>query len=126
MQAEIIFYVKDQQISKQFYSRILNATPTLDVPGMVEFTISEGLKLGLMPESGISKIICPMLPNPSSGNGIPRCELYLLTINHLLFFERALSAGAKLISHPLLRDWGHIVSYVADPDGHVLAFAGES
>ena len=118
-----ILYVADQQKSKIFYSSILNLDPILDVPGMTEFSITENCKLGLMPESGISKILKDKIPNPSSGNGIPRCELYLLVDNPEVYLERALQQGAKLISELSPRDWGDKVGYVSDLDGHVIAFA---
>jgi len=90
---------------------------------MTEFTLGDNIKLGLMPETGIAKILSNKVPYPSSGNGIPRCELYLKTNNALDLYKRAIKAGAINISEPLARNWGDMVSYVADLDGHILAFA---
>lgn len=123
-QYEIILYVADQQQSRDFYSAILQKTPALDVPGMTEFVLMDGLKLGLMPENGIAKILADKTPHPKNGNGIPRCELYLLMENPEDAFALALDAGATEISPVQDRDWGDRVGYVADKDGHVLAFAG--
>lgn len=123
-QYEIILYVADQQQSRDFYSAILKKTPALDVPGMTEFVLMDGLKLGLMPENGIAKILADKTPHPKNGNGIPRCELYLLVENPEAAFALALHAGATEISPVQDRDWGDRVGYVADKDGHVLAFAG--
>jgi|ERR1041385_1342082 uncharacterized glyoxalase superfamily protein PhnB len=120
---EIIFYVADQQKSRKFYSSVLQKEPALDVPGMTEFMLSGGLKLGLMPEKGIATILSDKTPHPSTGNGIPRCELYILTNDIENLFARALEAGAKQVSNISPRDWGDTVGYVADPDGHILAFA---
>ena len=74
---EFILYVSDQVRSTKFYGKLLDLTPTLNVPGMTEFHLSKTVKLGLMPESGISNI----------------------------------------------RDWGDPVGYIADLDGHIIAFA---
>lgn len=123
MEIEVILYVKDLQKSKFFYSAIFEKKPNLDVPGMVEFELAKNIKLGLMPDTGIAKIICPVMPNPSSGTGIPRCELYLKDKNHLRYYANAIQNGATIISESALRDWGDTVSYVADFDGHILAFA---
>jgi len=123
MEIEFILYVKDLAKSKLFYCNLFELKPTLDVPGMVEFSLAKDVKLGLMPESGISKIICPVMPNPSSANGIPRCELYIKDKRHLDFFNNALANGAKIISQPNLRNWGDVVSYVADYDGNIIALA---
>ncbi|MFH2095814.1 MAG: VOC family protein, partial [Bacteroidota bacterium] len=92
---EIILYVSDQAKSRDFYSAILGLQPVLDVPGMTEFEIHPGMKLGLMPESGIAKIIGANLPHPSGGNGIPRCELYLLVNDAEVHYDMALELGAK-------------------------------
>ena len=120
---EIILYVADQQRSRDFYSAILQKQPVLDVPGMTEFDLAEGLKLGLMPEKGIAKILSDKTPHPETGNGIPRCELYILSEAVEDSYKRALAAGAKEVSPVSDRDWGDRVGYAADHDGHILAFA---
>src|SRR5687767_11931334 len=114
---EIILYVSDQKMSTAFYSRLFG-DPSLDVPGMTEFELNENLKLGLMPETGIAKILGNKAPHPSAGSGIPRCELYLLTGNAQELMKTAMSAGATLISEFLPRNWGHSAGYVMDADGH--------
>ena len=123
---EFILYVSDQQKSRDFYQILLDQKPILDVPGMTEFTINEFVKIGLMPNEGIAKIITPKLPHPTSGNGIPRCELYLQVENIETLFELAKKAGAIEISPIALRDWGDYVGYLSDFDGHVIALASKS
>lgn len=120
---EFIIYVKDQKASKIFYAEVLAQEPTLDVPGMTEFQIADNVKLGIMPESGIVKILKDFVPDPASGAGIPRCEIYFHVDSPEIYYQRSLNAGATKISAPLIRDWGDMVAYCADPDGHVLAFA---
>jgi uncharacterized glyoxalase superfamily protein PhnB len=122
-QLEFILYVSNQEKSTKFYKTILQQNPSLNVPGMTEFTLNEFVKIGLMPNDGIAKITTPTLPHPTSGNGIPRCELYLRVENIETIFEEAKRAGAIEISPIALRDWGDTVGYVADFDGHVIAFA---
>jgi uncharacterized glyoxalase superfamily protein PhnB len=122
---EIILYVSDQKRSRDFYSALLAKEPSLDVPGMTEFILSDNLKLGLMPENGIAKILSDKTPHPSSGNGIPRCELYLKVSNPEDSYHLAVSIGAKEISTVQYRDWGDTAGYVADPDGHIIAFASD-
>lgn len=119
----IILYVADQQSSTTFYEKILNKKPILNVPGMTEFMISDDFKLGLMPENGIAKIICPYTKHPKLGNGIPRCELYLIVENPEQSLAKAINKGATEISKPSLMDWGDEVAYCMDPDGHIIAFA---
>ena len=123
LEIEFILYVSDQSKSTEFYTNLLQLNPCLDVPGMTEFKINEFTKLGLMPEKGISKIISPIMPNPKEGNGIPRCELYLKVKNSIEYLNRGIKFGGKMISQLKDRDWGDKVSYIADLDGHIIAFA---
>ena len=120
---EIIIYCEDQNRSKDFYSAILNKEPVLDVPGMTEFQITPEVKLGLMPEDGIAKILENKTLHPSSGNGIPRCELYIYVNDVTEAYAKAISIGASEISKAKDRDWGDQVAYVSDFDGHIVAFA---
>lgn len=125
-QLEFILYVFNQEKSRDFYQILFQQKPSLDVPGMTEFTLNEFVKIGLMPNDGIAKIITPTLPHPTSGNGIPRCELYLQVENIETTFEAAKQTGAIEISPIALRDWGDYVGYLADFDGHVIALASKS
>lgn len=122
-QLEIILYVKDQLQSKVFYENLFRCQPIIDVPGMTEFNLSDYCKLGLMPNSGIAKIITPHTLHPDLGLNIPRCELYLQVDDILLEYEHALKIGAKLIQPIMEMNWGDKVCYFADPDGHIIAFA---
>ena len=122
-QVEFILYVADQERSKNYYSKVLGIEPVLNVPGMTEFLLSENVKLGLMPEEGIAKIISGHMPHPAEANGIPRCELYLRVTDVNEYCERALAEGGKLVSPVQARDWDDTVGYIADPEGHILAFA---
>lgn len=118
-----ILYVKDQARSAEFYARVLDCQPTLNVPGMTEFTLSESCVLGLMPEAGIKRLLGSRLPDPARAAGIPRAEIYLRVENASAFHRRALEAGAYELSGLADRDWGDRVSYCLDLDSHVLAFA---
>jgi len=120
---QFIIYVKDRQKSKQFYEIVLQISPSLDVPGMTEFKLADNVILGIMPENGIAKIISTHLPHPKDGNGIPRCELYLKVKNPKNYIAKGIELGGKEISKLQKRDWGDIVGYISDLDGHILAFA---
>jgi uncharacterized glyoxalase superfamily protein PhnB len=118
-----VLYVADQARSKEFYKKTLALEPSLDVPGMTEFELNDDCRLGLMQEKGIATILGNAVPDPASGSGIPRCELYLRVDDPQAYCDRALHAGAKQVSALQLRNWGDEAAYVADPDGHIIAFA---
>jgi len=119
--AHLIFFVREQAASARLYSAILDRPPTLDVPGMTEFTLCGGAVLGLMPSAGIRRLL--PIADPESASGIPRAELYLVVDDAGATYERAVAAGARVLSAVSERDWGDRAGYVADPDGHVIAFA---
>ncbi len=117
-----VLYVADQQASARFYRQVLGDEPVLDVPGMTEFSLGPGASLGLMPESGIARLLDHKV-DPSRGAGVARAELYLRVEDPGVMYERAVAAGARPLSPMAARGWGDRVGYCQDPDGHVLAFA---
>ena len=123
MKIHFILYVSDQERSTAFYSQVLGEAPTLNVPGMTEFSLEDSTVLGLMPETGIVNLLGPAIFNPGLARGIPRSEVYLVVENPEAFYARAIAEGACELSRLALRDWGHRAAYCLDPDGHVLAFA---
>lgn len=125
LRAEFILYVDDQRRSSRFYAEVLQAQPTLDVPGMTEFALPGGAILGLMPRSSIERLL-PQLESAIDREPEARAELYLVVEHCRDWFDRAVAAGAAPLSDPSDRDWGHRVGYVLDPDAHVIAFAQES
>lgn len=125
MKAHLILYVADQQTSTEFYRSVLALEPTLNVPGMTEFTISDDCILGLMPERGIKRLLGDRLPDPAQANGIPRAELYLRVDEPEAYHRRAIGHGARELSAVDRRDWGDIAGYCMDRDGHVIAFSKE-
>lgn len=123
MKPHFILYVADQQLRAAFYSSVLLNPPTLDVPGMTEFSIGETTILGLMPEDAVLCLLGNAISHPALARGIPRSEVYLVVKNPGDFHSRAIASGARELSALALRDWGHTAAYSQDPDGHILAFA---
>jgi uncharacterized glyoxalase superfamily protein PhnB len=119
---EVILYVEDQLLARDFYRATLAIEPTLDVPGMTEFLVGNAT-LGLMPARGIRKILCDAVSESSRD---VRCELYIDVDDPALFVARAIQNGAKELSALAPRDWGDDVTYLSDPDNHVIAFAKKS
>lgn len=116
----VILFVADQQRAATFYAAVLGERASLDVPGMTEFPLPGGAILGLMPESGVSRLLPAVDPTPVNGN---RSELYLTVSDPEAFVERALDAGGSLASAMAPRNWGDRAAYVRDLDGHLVVFA---
>jgi catechol 2,3-dioxygenase-like lactoylglutathione lyase family enzyme len=122
VRTNFILFVRDQRASTDFYRNVLAVEPILDVPGMTEFHLGEGVVLGLMPEKGITRLLDGAV-DPAAAEGVPRAELYLLVDAPSAYQARALAAGGKELSPLQDRDWGEAAAYCQDLDGHVLAFA---
>lgn len=120
--AHLILFVRDQAASARFYAAALDLAPSLDVPGMTEFSLPGGAILGLMPEAGITRLLGESI-DPSRAQGVARAELYLIMDDVDRAWSRALAAGATAVSEPAPRNWGDRAGYLRDPDGHLLAFA---
>jgi catechol 2,3-dioxygenase-like lactoylglutathione lyase family enzyme len=125
MNAIFILFVRDQERSAIFYASALGSAPVLDVPGMTEFSLFGSAGLGLMPETGIRRLLGPGLPDPATAHGTPRSELYLVVDDPAICHARALAAGGKELSPLTERPWGDLAAYCLDPDGHIVAFAGK-
>ncbi len=122
---EFILYVSNQERSTSFYRHLLKLSPILNVGGLTEFQLIPGVKLGLMPVKIATKFLNFKMPQPSGGVGIPRCELYLKVPSAEKFLQRAIELGGELINELEPQDWGDTVGYLADLDGHIIAFAEE-
>lgn len=123
MKTHFILYVADQAQSTAFYSAVLDTQPTLNVPGMTEFSLSEGIIIGLMPEVGVVRLFGDEITPPVAAGRSPRAEIYLVMKDAEAYHSRAIKNGAREISGMQARDWGHTAAYSIDPDGYVVAFA---
>jgi len=119
----IIFYVKNQNKAKELYSQLFSIKPVLHVPGMTEFVLGSNIKLGLMPNERINKLIETKTPHPDNAEGIPKCELYVVIENPEKYLEKAVKIGFIKLAELQKRSWEHTVGYVMDTDGNVIAFA---
>lgn len=121
MKSHLIFFVSNQERSTLFYETVFGFSPLLNVPGMTEFQINNETVFGLMPETGIKRLLGDKIINPAKAQGIPKAELYLVTENAEGIYKRAIESKAVILSPFEKRSWGHLVAYFADPDGHIVA-----
>ena len=122
-EALLIFYVRDQNSATEFYRRVLEREPRLHTVGMTEFQLTGSSVLGLMPETGIKRLLGDRLVDPATANGAPRAELYLRVDGPAAYHQRVLEHGGQELDELKPRNWGDVAAYSLDLDGHVLAFA---
>lgn len=117
-----VFYVENLETSKLFYTTVLDQSPILDEPELVEFQLMRNFKLGLVPLKGIVHTLNLAVRHRPEGC-MPACEICLKHEDPegcLVLFE---AAGGKLIQPLKTMDWGEEVAYGLDPDGHMIAFS---
>lgn len=123
MEPMVVLFVADQEKAKDFYQALLAKEPLMHVEGMTEFKLNDHCMLGLMPRKLIHQILDKPLPLEAIDPRIPLAELYLKGVDVALMTKRALDHGGLLLSEPRQRNWGDLVAYVMDQDGHVIAFS---
>jgi len=117
-----VFYVENLDTSKRFYTTVLDQSPILDEPELVEFQLMRNFKLGLVPLKGIVRTLNLAVRHRPEGC-MPACEICLKHEDPegcLVLFE---AAGGKLIQPLRQMIWGEEVAYGLDPDGHMIAFS---
>jgi predicted enzyme related to lactoylglutathione lyase len=118
-----LLYVGDQRRSAEFYNKVLELEPIVDVAGITEFRLREGTVLAVMPVESAAKLIGAHQFPESSPPRSPKCEVYLVVEDPSSYHRRSLDCGGTELSPMQARNWGHRAAYSMDPDGHVLAFA---
>ena len=117
-----VFYVENLDTSKRFYTTVLDQSPIVDAPELVEFQLMRNFKLGLVPLKGVVHMLNLAVRHRPEGC-MPACEICLKHEDPegcLVLFE---AAGGKLIQPLRHMDWGEEVAYGLDPDGHMIAFS---
>lgn len=119
----ISFPIADRLISHDFYHIALGFNPIGDpaedgIPEPLLFEINQGLHLMLIPIGGFSWVIGD---NEVASPGIIECILSIEAasdpeVDEII--QRALKAGAKIVSEPSRQDGGYTGMF-SDPDGHI-------
>ena len=123
MKTYFIIYVDDFDKTKLFYELLFNNKPEIDEPGMCEFKLPNGFKLGIMPSSSLEKLFGEEFLEQRDRKSLPKIELYFQIEKAKDFHQRAIQLGATEIKKFTKMDWGEKVAYSLNHDGHILAFA---
>ena len=92
------------------------------VPVYGELELPDGNGLGLYAREAFARNT-GQAPQPTEAGAITATEIYLRCDDLEAAVSRAESAGGRLLSPPLDRDWGDRAAYFADPDGNVVVLA---
>jgi uncharacterized protein len=120
--ALIIVAVSDLDRSARFYSDAFGWPRAVETPVYVEFALPAGMRLGVYQREAFGRNTgaVPFAPPPGA---LAPTELYFHPDDVRAQLDRALAAGAKLLSPLGPRAWGDEAAYVADPDGNIVVLA---
>jgi predicted enzyme related to lactoylglutathione lyase len=119
-----IVAVPDLDRAVRFYQAAFGWNKQVDTPVYVELDAGK-MRFGVYQRDGFAKNI-GRHPEPTGEGALVPVEIYLEVDELDRSVERALAAGARLLSPRSPRPWGDDVAYVADPDGIVIALAVHS
>ncbi len=119
----MILAVESLGRSRAFYHAAFGWSVTVDVPVYVQMrTSAPGLEVALYQREAFAANTV-QLPAVAPPGGITATELYVMVDDLEGTLERAEKAGGRRLSDPMMRSWGDLAAYVADPDGNVVAIA---
>lgn len=114
----VILYVRDVDVSVEFYRDIIGLRHRFTRDGYAEFGTGEA-RFGLLAEQRAKDLI---REKPAGGGG---GEVLFLVDDLDQEAGRLRREGIEFLSGPADRGWGHRTLHLRDPDGHVIELAQE-
>ena len=118
----IILAVYELSRARRFYAEAFGWTETVATPVYVEFTLPDGMRLGLYLREGFSRNtgapVTARTPHHTTAT-----ELYLAVDDLDASVARLGELGARCLSPTAERPWGDLAAYFEDPEGNVLVVA---
>jgi lactoylglutathione lyase len=117
----VILYVSDLSASVRFYRDVLGLPFKFEDRGYAEFSTG-GARFGLFDRRLLPDLIGSASEQAPGG---PSGEVLILVDDVDTEYDRLSSAGARILSGPVDRPWGHRTLHLADLDGNVVEIAQE-
>lgn len=119
----VILAVADVARAQRFYTTVFDWTVRVDAGVFTQLSLPDGPDVALYARAGFgTNTGRPPVASPPGHTSA--AELYVTVTGDLsAWVDRAVAAGATLLSPPADRPWGERVAYLADPDAHVLALS---
>lgn len=115
--------VADLDKATRFYEEVLGTPPNTSYAG-VTFIELPGAWIALFPIEELAQDIDPRLSAVRNGfNGFTLAHNVKSREEVFAVFERAKSAGARVMKAPQETSWGGLSGYFADPDGYLWEVA---
>lgn len=116
----VIRYVEDLERAVAFYRDVLGLEHRFTDEAYAEFSAGP-TKLALYPRDRLPDLLGGEVP----AGGSPDGEVLFLVDDVDAEAERLRAAGARILTGPVDRPWGHRTVHLLDPDGLVVELAQE-
>jgi uncharacterized glyoxalase superfamily protein PhnB len=115
-----ILYVDDVEAAVAFYERAFGLKRKMVQPGEFGELDTGSTKLAFAAKSHVVSLL--PIPFQRSGPGVDAApvEIGLVTHDVQAAFDKAVAAGAVVVTKPSEKPWGQIVGYVRDNNGFLV------
>jgi predicted enzyme related to lactoylglutathione lyase len=122
----VLIYVNDLLKTIDFYEKAFGLKKKFVNPTnqYAEMENDGGMVLGFVQDDYVAKHCVPGFRKNTVGEISAGFEIVFVTENINASIEKAVKAGATLVSRPTQKPWGQMVAYVTDINGILVEICG--
>jgi lactoylglutathione lyase len=115
-----ILYVDDVEKTVAFYERAFGLERKMVQPGEFGELDTGSTKLAFAARSHVQSLFTLPVQRSGPDHDAPPVEIALVTDDVQAAFDKAIAAGAVVVTNPTKKPWGQIVGYVRDNNGFLV------
>jgi lactoylglutathione lyase len=115
-----ILYVDDVEATVAFYERAFGLERKMVQPNEYGELDTGSTKLAFAAKSHVTSLFPIPLQRSGPKHDAPPVEIGLVTQDVQAAFDKAVAAGAAVVTEPIKKPWGQLVGYVRDNNGFLV------
>ena len=115
-----IFYVDNVEETVAFYERAFDLKRKMVQPDEFGELDTGSTRLAFAARSHVESLFSIPFQRSGPMHDPPPVEIGLVTDDVQAAFDKAVAAGAVVVTHPAKKPWGQIVGYVRDNNGFLV------
>jgi lactoylglutathione lyase len=115
-----ILYVDDVEGTVAFYERAFGLQRKMVQPNEFGELDTGSTKLAFAAKSHVKSVLPIPIQHTGTKLDAPPVEIGLVTHDVQAAFDRAVTAGAVVVTPPTQKPWGQVVGYVRDSNGFLV------
>jgi lactoylglutathione lyase len=115
-----ILYVDDVEATVAFYERAFGLERKMVAPGEFGELDTGSTKLAFAAKAHVASLLPIPFQRSGPKNDAAPIEIGLVTDDVQAAFDKAVAAGAVVVTQPSKKPWGQIVGYVRDNNGFLV------